>query len=144
MQTATSSVEFSFNDSMYRQTDDVAMGSPLGPALANIFVVYQETKLFLNVKKPLISYRCVDDAFAVFENKDDCEKFLSLLNSLHSSLRFTFEKKLNSFLPFLANLTLSQFVQFCIFVLYRFAVYLLVIRFTLLIQKIRQEQTIPY
>ena len=39
MQTATSSVEFSFNDSMYRQTDDVAMGSPLGPALANIFVV---------------------------------------------------------------------------------------------------------
>ena len=54
MQTATSSVEFSFNDTMYRQTDDVAMRSLLGAALANIFVDYQETKLFLNVKKSLV------------------------------------------------------------------------------------------
>ena len=54
MQTATSSVEFSFNDTMYRKTDGVAMESPLSPALANIFVGYQETKLFFNIKKPLI------------------------------------------------------------------------------------------
>ena len=37
---ATSGVEFSFNDIMYRQVNGVAMGSPLGPALANIFVGY--------------------------------------------------------------------------------------------------------
>ena len=36
MQTATSSVKFSFNDTIYRQTDGVAMGPPLGPVLANI------------------------------------------------------------------------------------------------------------
>ena len=101
MQTATSSVEFSFNDTMYQQSDGVAMGSALSPALANIFVGYQETKLFLNVKKLLIYYRYVDDIFAVFENEDDCEKFFSALNSLHSSLRFTFEKELNSSLPFI-------------------------------------------
>ena len=47
MQLATSSVEFSFNNNMYRQIDGVAMGSPLGPALANIFIGYQEEKLFL-------------------------------------------------------------------------------------------------
>ena len=35
---ATTDVEFSFNDIMYRQIDGVAMGPPLGPALANIFV----------------------------------------------------------------------------------------------------------
>ena len=31
------SVEFSFNDLMHRQIDGLALGSPLGPALANIF-----------------------------------------------------------------------------------------------------------
>ena len=46
MKMAISSVEFSFNDIMYRQIDGVAMGSPLGPALANIFAGYYETKLF--------------------------------------------------------------------------------------------------
>ena len=35
MESATSSVEFSFNNTMYKQTDGVAMGSPLDPALAN-------------------------------------------------------------------------------------------------------------
>ena len=35
---ATSGVEFSFSDKIYHQTDGVAMGSPLGPALANIYV----------------------------------------------------------------------------------------------------------
>ena len=33
---ATRGVEFSFHNQMYKQLDGVAMGSPLGPALANI------------------------------------------------------------------------------------------------------------
>ena len=44
MNIATTSVEFSFNNKIYKQIDGVAMGSPLGPALANIFVGYQEEK----------------------------------------------------------------------------------------------------
>ena len=52
MEMATSSVEFSFNDIMHRQIDGVAMGSLLGPALANIFVGYYESKLFQTTSKP--------------------------------------------------------------------------------------------
>ena len=47
MRSATSTVEFSFNNIMYRQVDGVAMGSPLGPALAIIFVGYYEKNFFL-------------------------------------------------------------------------------------------------
>ena len=101
MQLATSAVEFGFNNNMHRQIDGVAMGSLFGPALANIFVGYQETKLFKIAKRPLVYFRYVDDTFAVFNNEKDCNTFLTHLNFLHPSLRFTYEKESNHSLPFL-------------------------------------------
>ena len=35
---------FTFNEDVYKQTDDVAMGFPLGPVLANIAPVSREHK----------------------------------------------------------------------------------------------------
>ena len=77
------------------------MGSPLGPSLASIFVGYYEALLFIRVNKPLMYYRYVDDTFAVLNDEDECNEFFSHLNSLHPSLRFTFEKECNRTLPFL-------------------------------------------
>ena len=101
MNIATTSVEFSFNNKIYKQIDGVAMGSPLGPALANIFVGYQEEKLFIDNNQPLIYFRYVDDTFAMFEDELNCNLFLKQLNSLHQSLNFTHEKEVNGKLPFL-------------------------------------------
>ena len=93
MESATSSVEFSFNDTMYKQTDGVAMGSPLGTALTDIFVGYHESKLFSCVQKPTIYFRYVDDTFAIFKHEGDVDDFLVTLNRLHPALKFTFQKE---------------------------------------------------
>ena len=42
---ATKESYFLFNGLLYKQNDGVAMGSPLGPSLANPFLSYHEEKL---------------------------------------------------------------------------------------------------
>ena len=101
MKSATSSVEFSLNNTMYKQTNGVAMGSLLGPALANIFVGYYEEKLFYQTQKPPTYFRYVDDTFAIVNHEAETDKFLTKLNCLHPFLKFTFEKKKGKCLPFL-------------------------------------------
>ena len=39
---ATKELYFIFNNILYKQTDAVAMGSPLGPSLANAFLPHHE------------------------------------------------------------------------------------------------------
>ena len=101
MQTATYSIEFSFNNIMHRQVDYVAMGSPLDPFLANIFVGYYEAFFYKRVNKPFMYYLYVNDTFAAFNDKNKCSEFLYHLNSLHLLLCFTFEKECSQTFPFL-------------------------------------------
>ena len=85
---------------MYKQTNEVATESPLGPALANIFVAYYEEKLFSQTQKPSTYFRYIDDTFAIFDHEAEANEFLTKLNCLHSSLRFIFKKTMKC-LPFL-------------------------------------------
>ena len=95
-QMATSGVEFSFNNTMYRHTVGIAMSSPLGPVSANIFVGYNENKLFDFSVKPQLYKRYVDNTFAIFENEAECSEFFNILNSLNAALKFTCEKESES------------------------------------------------
>ena len=45
----TKNVHFTFNNESYVQVDGVAMGSPVGPVLANIFMVELETSVIPNL-----------------------------------------------------------------------------------------------
>ena len=101
MKSATSSVEFSFNNTMYKQTDRVAMGSPLGPALAIIFIRYYEQKLFSQTQKTQTYFRYVDNTFAILDHEAEANEFLTQLNCLHPSFRFILKKEKEKFLPFL-------------------------------------------
>ena len=77
------------------------MGSPLGPTLANIFVGYYEEKLFSQTQKPPTYFRYVDDTFSIFDYEAEADKFLTKLNCLHPSLKFTLEKEKGKCLLFL-------------------------------------------
>ena len=76
------------------------MGSPLGFALADIFVGYYEENLFSQTQKPPTRFSYVDDTFTIYEEAE-ADEFLTKLNFLHPSLKFTFEKEKGKCLPFL-------------------------------------------
>ena len=95
---------FLFDGQANTQVDGVAMGSPLGPTLANAFMAFHETKWLSDCPvhfKPLYYRRYVDDTFAVFKNAEQCQLFLSYLNKQHSNIKFTLEMEKNGSLPFL-------------------------------------------
>ena len=98
---ATQGVEFSFKNQMYKQLGGVAMGSPLGPALANIFVGFHESKLFDITVKPGVYFRFVEGTFAIFGSELDCNNVKGKPNLLHPALKFTVEKEQNNSLNFL-------------------------------------------
>ena len=95
---------FLFNDKLYSQIDGVAMGSPLGPTLANIFMSYYE-RIWLDECpiefKPTLYRRYVDDTFLLFRKEEHISKFLEYLNSKHRNIKFTVEKESDSRLSFL-------------------------------------------
>ena len=67
-----------FDQEFYKQQDGVAMGSPLGPTLANVFLCYHENIWFQDRPsefKPVIYRRYVDDTFLLFRSKHHIEKF---------------------------------------------------------------------
>ena len=86
---------------MYKQLDSVAMVSPLGPALANIFVGFHESRFFDNTAKPGVYFRYVDNSFVIFGSELDCDHFQEKLSLLHPALKFTIEKEQNNSLHFL-------------------------------------------
>ena len=91
----------SFKNKYYKQERGLAMGNPLSPFLADLFMSnleIQVTKAFPQMFK--IWYRYVDDIFAIVNKKrgEDAEK---LLNLQDRSIKFTTEWEKDGILPFL-------------------------------------------
>ena len=95
---------FVFNEKAYIQTDGMAMGSPLGPTFANIFMCSLEERMLDDCPlayHPLFYSRYVDDTFLLFRDKYQADSFLEYANGLHSNIRFTIEYENDNRLPFL-------------------------------------------
>ena len=89
---ATKEWLFMFNNKFYKQIDGVAMGSPLGPALASIFMCNFENKWLKDCPhslKPAFYRRYVDDIFVLFSSIELAEKIKKYLSSKHPNINFS-------------------------------------------------------
>ena len=87
---ATKGQLFQFNGALYEQTaDGVAMGSPLGPLLANVFMSHIEENLEREGRLPSFYRRY--DTLTIMPNVETVSNFLDTLNKAHSSVKFTME-----------------------------------------------------
>ena len=98
---ATAQTHLLFHD--YGQIDGVAMGSPLAPVLANLFMGHHERIWLQQYDGPAIYFyrRYMDDTFCLFNNERDALEFFQYINDKHPSIRFTMETEVNHKLPFL-------------------------------------------
>ena len=101
---ATKESYFLFNGLLYKQIDGVAMGSPLGPSLANAFLSYYEKNWLNNCPqgfKPVFYRRYVDDIFLLFKSIDHLKYFQDFLNCCHINMLFSMEIEKENKLSFL-------------------------------------------
>ena len=95
---------FVFNDTCCQQVGGVAMGSPLGPAFANLFLVYYEYGWLGSCPlrfRPKFYRHCVDDIFLMFQKKEHVKKFFGCMNSRRQNVGFTFEGEQDDKVSFL-------------------------------------------
>ena len=87
----------------FDQIDGVAMGSPLAPVLANLFMGHHERIWLENYKASSILFyrRYVDDTFCLFDTEHDATLFFDYINDRHPNIRFTMEKEVDEKIPFL-------------------------------------------
>ena len=100
-----------FDQEFYKQHNGVAMGSPLGPTLANVFLCYHGKIWLQNCPsefKSVIYRRYVDDRFLLFRSKRHIEKFRNHLH-FHKEI-----DKLKTKIRFENNSNPKRFVQLCI------------------------------
>ena len=93
-----------FDNKYYSQIDGVAMGSPLGPTLTNIFLCYHESNWLKDCPKnfkPIYYKRNVDDIFVLFIKPEHALLFLEYINKKHKNIKFSIETELNGSLSFL-------------------------------------------
>ena len=87
----TKKVHFTFTGNTYIQTEGVAIGSPLGPVLVDIFMVELVKLLLLKLTSYISYWKRYVNKPRLFHQNRICRVQLSVLNGFDNSIEFTVE-----------------------------------------------------
>ena len=101
---------FQFQDNYFEQTDGAAMGSPLSPVIANLFIEDLEQKAIQSaVLQPKLWVRYVDDTFIIWPHgKEHLHAFHEHLNQQNPNNQFTIDEEKEGQIAFLDVLVTRQ------------------------------------
>ena len=99
------STSFVFQGQYYQQVEGAAMGSPLSPIVANIFMEHFEKEALETAPHPPSLWkRFVDDTFVLLKTQHK-EEFFHHINSLDKNIKFTAENtRADGSMPYLDTL----------------------------------------
>ena len=97
------STYFEFQGRFYDQSDGAAMGSPLSPVIANMYMEHlEETALRTAPLQPTLWIRYVDDTFVIWPHgHNELRRFHEHINQQHPNIQFTIEEGKDGKLAFL-------------------------------------------
>ena len=94
-------VHFTFENNIYKQKDEVAMGSPIGPVLAGVFMVNLERTLLPKLEKFMKTWKRFVDDIIIYIKPDFITDVIDILNKFHENIKFTYEVEHNGKISFL-------------------------------------------
>lgn len=91
-----------FDGKIYVQHNGVAMGAPLVPIIADVFMAEIESTLMDRLEQKSVRewHRYVSDTFVLVEPDTNIQDVLDILNGFHPSIKFTYEVEEVNSLPF--------------------------------------------
>ena len=81
---------FVFNNRYFKQIKGVAMGTIVGPSIANLYI-YTLEKKWLNIHSPLLFSRYIDDLFIILFSRDKLQETITSLQNSFDNLKLNIE-----------------------------------------------------